>query len=132
MPKNLLPNFLHDAAEYQQAEAMWRNQWDALVRSVGQEKTWQTPWLNTNFANGEPFCDGNPIFSAVCLSRRLGVCVVQAEPGDDSSEFTSWTDTFGAGEADPIKELVIHCVLSDENLRSAAELMKNWIVNKAP
>src|SRR5438046_1969229 len=94
----LYPNFLEDSQEYERAEALWNERWTDLVRRVGQEKLWQNPWLNTKFANGTPFRDGNPIFSAVAPKRRLGVRIIQLEPSGNPKELNVWTDTFGQEE----------------------------------
>ncbi|MBI1830550.1 MAG: hypothetical protein HYR84_03755 [Planctomycetes bacterium] len=127
----MFPKFLDDPAEYARAEELWKNEWHALVRSVGQEHLWQTPWLNTQFSNGTPFLDGNPIFSALCPGRRIGVRVIQVEPeGDNSDEFTTWTDTFASGDQEAIQELVIHCALTQETLKRAVDAMKRWLTEK--
>ena len=127
MTEYLFPNFLTDPREYEQAEAFWRARWDDVVRGVGQESLWESPWFNTTFANGTPFRDGNPIFSAVSLHRHLGVQVIQLEPADDLEEFTVWTDTFAEGSPEAVKKLVISCVLTKDTLRRAEELMRQWI-----
>src|SRR5438105_15742731 len=116
MVKPLFPNFLNDPNEYHQAETLWRERWDELVRRVGQERQWVTPWLTTTFANGTPFADGNPIFSAVAPDRRLGVRVIQVEPSEEPRELSYWTDTFAEGEPEAIKELVIACTLTPQTL----------------
>jgi hypothetical protein len=123
----LFPHFLSEPREYREAEAIWRQRWEDLVRRVGQEWLWETPWLNTSFANGTPCQDGNPIFSAVSPSRRLGVHVIQLEPSDNPRELYVWTDTFAKGSPEAIKELVISCVLTPQTLLEAVDLMKRWI-----
>jgi hypothetical protein len=130
MVKVLFPGFLSDPKEYALAEAIWRDRWLDLVRRVGQEWLWQTPWLNTNFADGTPSRDGNPIFSAVSLPRRLGVRVIQVEPAHNPRELSVWTDTFAKGEAGSIKELVITCVLTGQTLLDVVDLMKRWITEE--
>src|SRR5438045_3918635 len=82
-------------AEYAKAESVWRERWDAVLRELGEQGNWQTPWMTTNSNDGTPFRDGNPIFSAVCPERHLGVRVIQLEPADDPNELSFWTDTFG-------------------------------------
>jgi hypothetical protein len=125
----LLANFLNDPAEYEQAESLWREHWSNLIRELGQESIWESPWMNTTFNDGTPFRDGNPIFTAICPTRRLGVRVIQVELEKDPNELSTWTDFFAKGEPDEIKELVIHCVLSDETLRTATKLMKSWLTD---
>ena len=123
----LFPHFLSDPREYGQAESVWQQRWQDLLRRVGQEGLWQTPWLNTYFANGTPCRDGNPIFSAVCPSRRLAVRVIQFDPADDAKEIHVWKDTFAEGSSEAIEELVISCVLTEQTLPEVVELMRQWI-----
>jgi hypothetical protein len=128
----LLSDFLNDPAQYEKAESVWRDVWQNIMRETGQEALWKSPWMNTVFNDGTPFRDGNPIFTAVCPTRHLGVRVVQVHPehGYGFDEISAWTDTFGEGEPDAIKELVIDCVLCDTTLATAADLMKRWITDE--
>jgi hypothetical protein len=57
----------------------------------------------------------------------LAVRVIQLEPADDPKEFHVWTDTFAEGSPEAIEELVISCVLTNETLNEAVELMRQWI-----
>jgi hypothetical protein len=128
----LLGDFLHYPAQYDKAESVWRDAWKNIMRETGQESLWKSPWMNTVFNDGTPFRDGNPIFTAVCPTRQLGVRVVQVHPEDGYGfdEISAWTDTFGEGEPDAIKELVIDCVLCDTTLATAADLMKRWVTDE--
>lgn len=123
----LFANFLNDEAEYKRSEAIWRERWIALVRDMGQEEAWRTPWLNTGVSYGSFFRDGNPIFSAVSPARHLGVRIIQADPEIYPTHFNTWTDTFAEGEPEAIKELVIHCVLSEQALSAAEVAIKRWL-----
>jgi hypothetical protein len=130
MVKALFPNFLNDLEEYRQAERLWCERWDELVRRVGQEGQWVTPWLRTTFASGAPFADGNPIFSAVAPDRRLGVRVIQIEPSEEPRQLSAWTDTFAGGEAEAVKELVIACALTRQTLEDSLAIMGRWITKE--
>ncbi|MGH7172351.1 MAG: hypothetical protein ACRELG_18905 [Gemmataceae bacterium] len=123
----LFPHFLSDPQEYSQAESLWRERWDDLLRRVGQERLWETPWANTCFGNGTAARDGNPIFSAIFRQRKLALRVIQLEPSDNPREFYVWTDTFAEGSLESVNELVISCVLTPETLSAAVELMRQWI-----
>jgi hypothetical protein len=130
MVQYLFPRFLSEPQEYEQAAQLWRTRWNDLMRETEEGHRWETPWLNTTFADGSPMYDGNPIFSAVCPSRRLGIRVIQLEPLADPVEFSFWTDVFAQEDEDETKELVIACVLSDSTLDRAMELMRQWIANE--
>gem|GEM_PF-983828 len=121
------PNFLKDPAEYSQVEAYWQEKWMTLLRSTGVQEDWQSPWINNSFANGTPCRDGNPIFSAICPSRHLGIRVIQYEPSENPREIYVWTDIFAEGEPEAVKELVISCVLTTETLYDCLDLMKLWM-----
>lgn len=131
MASYLFPNFLNDPEEYRQAEALWHEQWQKLIHQLGQEHRWAAPWINTAFANGTPWMDGNPIFSAVCPSAGRGIRIIQQEPSGAGKEFHSWMDTFAQGGAEEIKEFVISCSLTDETLREAMNLIRQWIIKSS-
>jgi len=126
---SLYPKFLTDEQQYEQAQALWHDRWQSLIRSDARHGLWMTPWLSTTFADGTPCHDGNPIFSAVCPSLHLGVRVIQLEPSGEPRELTFWIDTFGEG-GEAVKELVISCALTAETLRDALNLMSQWITQK--
>ena len=127
MTKCLLPNFLQDANEYQSAEALWRNRFNQLVSDAGESHLWHSPWIATSSGDATPFRDGNPIFSAVCPSRRLGIRIIQLPPTAASKPLTSWTDKFAQGEPEEIDELVISCILTDETFARASDGINRWI-----
>jgi hypothetical protein len=127
MASFLFPEFLNDPEQYQQAQDLWLRTWNELIAEVGQVPLWQSPFYATTFADGTPCRDGNPIFSAVNPSRRLGVRVIQFEPTHEVEELVSWLDTFAAGEPEEVKELVISCSLSDVTLSKARDLIRQWM-----
>jgi hypothetical protein len=130
MTEFLFPSFLKDAREYEEAERLWESRWRDLVEAARQTRLWRSRWFNTRFANGTPCRDGNPIFSAVNRKKRIGIRVIQLEPGKDAVEISHWIDEFGQEESDPIKELVISCALTEQTLRQATDLMRQWLTQK--
>lgn len=127
MAEHLFPKFLTDAREYERAEALWQRQWEEVVRRAGEQELWESPWLRATLADGTACRDGNPIFSAVCPSRRLGVRLIQLEPSGEPRELYYWTATFAKGEPEEVTELVISCVLTRETLLDAVGLMDQWV-----
>jgi hypothetical protein len=130
MSEYLFPNFLQDPREYELAQEFWRNKWQETLERTGKKDLWITPWFGTTFTNGTPCLDGNPIFSAVCPSRRLGIFVIQLEPSANPSEVEVWTDTFAHRQPEEVKELVISCVLTEETQCIALDLMHQWITSE--
>jgi hypothetical protein len=128
MVQHLFPHFLHNPGEYAQAEAYWRRLWDELARFLGQQQEWRHPWLQTAYADGTPFRDGDPIFSAWSPSRKLGVRVIQNEPQQQSLELNFWPDIVGdewsGGE---VHTLVISCALSRQAADLARDLILSWM-----
>lgn len=130
MARALYPDFLEAPHQYAQAEETWRRHWSDLARRTGELDLWKTPWGSTTFVDGTPIRDGNPIFSAVCPSRRLGIQVIQLEPSEHPRELYCWIDTFAQGEPEEIIVLVISCVLTDQTLLDAVDLMNQWITRE--
>lgn len=69
-----------DDDRYDWWEGHWQEAWRSCLTShsaavVGE---WESPWLNTYTANGTKLRDGDPIFSAVCHERRMGLVLAQA------------------------------------------------------
>ena len=124
----LFPRFLADPQEYHDAERLWVDRWSALVVSLGEVTNWRSPWSQNVFADGTPIRDGNPIFSAICPSRRLGIRVIQLEAVEEESPFTFWLDTFAAGDSEEVNELVVSCILTEETLADSIALMHQWVV----
>jgi hypothetical protein len=125
MGRYLYPGFLRNEQEYTEAERFWQSLWDRVMRLSGKATEWNSPWLQTAFRDGTPFRDGDPIFSAICQSRRLGVRIVQNEPGEEGG----YCD-FNVTEWDPdcqgISVLVISCVLTDQTESRASDLLYSW------
>jgi hypothetical protein len=122
----LYPGFLTNPQEYRLAELLWHDHWDELVGRAGQREQWRTPWLRTTFADGTPCGDGNPIFSAICPTRALGIRLIQLQPSGMSPDLSFWIDRFDEG----IRELVIACALSKETLLTALNLMNQWMTKQ--
>jgi|SRR5271169_840025 hypothetical protein len=122
----LFKNFLKDPQEYDSAEEFWSNNWNDLIKHLGQERIWRSPWVNARFADGSRIRDANPIFSAVCPSHRRGVRIVQAESSAHPSE-TLRIDTFAKGESEEIRVLTVVCVLSDNTIRDVLDALARWI-----
>jgi hypothetical protein len=132
MVTKLFTNFLAEPVEYARAEAYWRGRWDALVKFAGQEGEWQVPWLRTTFADGTPFYTGDPMFSAICRDRGLGVRVIQYEPRpDDEVEWDMWVEWFGEEAEDRVRTLVVSCALSEEAVSLVADAIYSWMTTGA-
>jgi hypothetical protein len=125
----LFPDFLRHPGQYDQAQALWAQRWEELVRSAGQADAWESPYYTTTYVDGTACRDGNPIFSAADPVRRLGVRVIQFEPTGETGELASWRNTFAKGEPEEIDELVISCSLTDATMAKAFELMRRWITS---
>jgi len=127
----LFRNFLKDPRQYAKAESLWVQTWLTVAKRLGQQKQWKVPWFENKFANGIPIQDGNPIFTAVDRSRRLAVRIIQMPyAADGEPDLIHWTNKFGKGDPEELDELVISCVLSDETLAQATDLMTKWAMRE--
>ena len=127
MAAHLFPRFLADPAEYSRAEAYWRSLWEELTRLTGQVQEWRHPWLQTAYADGTPFRDGDPIFSAWSPTRKLGVRVIQNELQQEALELDFWSDVVGDQRSGEVHTLVISCVLTSEAAGLARDLIVSWM-----
>jgi len=125
MMVDLFPKFLQDPRQYERS----RRHWADLLRDAtgldGQAGSWTVPWFSTLEM------DGNPIFSAVCPDRGLGLRVIQFGPeevvSEDQLDFGWYLDKFQGDGPVPIRELVISCSLSAANSEKAASLIRHWV-----
>jgi hypothetical protein len=128
MVQHLFRRFLADPGEYAQAEDYWRRLWEQLARFSGQQHEWRYPWIRTTYADGTPFRDGDPIFSAWSPSRKLGVRVIQNEPQDEELELNCWLDLLGdEWSGGKVRTLVISCALSRQAADLAWDLILSWM-----
>ena len=122
----LFPRFLEDTTEYGKAEQYWIELW----RHIEGTFEWTTPWLKTQFANGDPFYDGNPIFSAFSLQRQRGVRVVQLDAESDDEPFSCWVEAAEAPKGEPLDSLVLCCGLTDHTAIRATQMLAGWVAGK--
>lgn len=128
MINHLYRDFLVNGDEYHNAEAYWIRRWNELIKN-DPDTDWSYPWIST----GAPdLLDGNPIFSAVSLSKRRGVRIIQHEPTSEKVEIQAWPDLVGGKFSDPdaIRELVISCALSDAAAELALAMIRPWVQGK--
>jgi hypothetical protein len=126
MVEYLFPRFLDDTREYARAEAYWHRLWDEIV-PLAWAWEWKQPWLKTSYADGTPFCDGDPIFSAWSPSSKLAVRVIQNRPQGQNPALDFWTDTVGDEWTGEVIALVISCTLSRQTADLARRLIFSWV-----
>jgi hypothetical protein len=128
----LYRNFLEDYKQYKEVENFWQEVWNEIKSDKKSSDEWRTPWFENAFADGTPCQDGNPIFSAVSSKIGKAIRIIQLNPESHEKSFGWWLDTFGdenmAGE--PIKELVVACVLNTGNCEKAKVMMRDWLESK--
>ena len=125
----LFPDFLDYPESYAAAEARWMARFDALAEK--HHLTYTPPYINVFARNGQKHRDGNPIFSAEVKTLNRAVRIIQesAEQPDDFF-ISAWLDTFPIDEDNPLNELVIPLVLSEETLAIAERLIVHWLVEQ--
>jgi hypothetical protein len=126
MAKLLFPDFLEHPESYDAAEAVWKARFDALA---AKHHFTYTPYINVFARNGDKLRDGNPIFSAEVKTLNRAVRIIQeAVEQPDDFFISAWLDTFPIDEDNPLNELVIPLVLSEETLELAERLILHWLV----
>jgi hypothetical protein len=126
MAKLLFPDFLDHPEIYDDAEAHWKARFDALAEKYHFT---YTPYINVFASNGNKLRDGNPIFSAEVKNLNRAVRIIQeALEQPDDFFISAWLDTFPIDEDNPLNELVIPLVLSEETQELAERLIVHWLV----
>lgn len=121
MSGRMLINSFSDPVKYIELENFWAETWTKILSKFPDAGEWISPFFGTHFANGEPFQDGNPIFSAACEPRKLVVRIIQRE--GSTGGITCWNDC----TMDGLSELVINLSLNKCNLKLAIELIEDFI-----
>jgi hypothetical protein len=127
MVRHLYSDFLKDKRTYSQLEGYWRNLWSQVLFRTNQEQEWTNPWLNTSCVDGSRLMDGDPIFSAWCPERRLGVRIVQYEPRSSDMDLNVAMTTFDPDYAN-IKVLEVFCALSKEAARTIQAILISFVI----
>lgn len=128
MAKLLFPNFLDHPEIYDDAEALWKARFDALA---AKHHFTYAPYINVFARNGDKHRDGNPIFSAEVKPLNRAVRIIQEAIEEPDDFFISaWLDTFPIDEDNPLNELVIPLVMSEETLEVAERLIVHWLVER--
>jgi len=126
--KLLFSDFLDHPEVYDAAEALWKARFDALAEKY---QFAYAPYINVFASNDDKHRDGNPIFSAEVKTLNRAVRIIQevVEQPDDFF-ISAWLDTFPIDEDNPLNELVIPLVLSEETLEIAERLIVHWLVEQ--
>ena len=126
MAKLFFTDFLDHPEVYDAAEALWKARFDALAE---KHQFAYAPYINVFARNGDKLRDGNPIFSAEVKNLNRAVRIIQESVEQPDGFFISaWLDTFPIDEDNPLNELVIPLVLSEETLEVAERLIVHWLV----
>lgn len=122
----LFPDFLDYPESYDAVEALWKARFDALAAKY---QFAYAPYINVFTHSGDKLRDGNPIFSAEVKTLNRAVRIIQevVEQPDDFF-ISAWLDTFPIDEDNPLNELVIPLMLSEEPLE-IAEIV-HWLVEQ--
>jgi hypothetical protein len=128
MAKLLFPDFLDNVESYDAAEAHWKARFDALAEKYHFT---YTSYINVIAGNGKKHRDGNPIFSAEVKNLNRAVRIIQESAEQPEEIFISaWLDTFSIDEDNPLNELVIPLVLTEETQEIAERLIVHWLVEQ--
>ena len=120
MGQVLYATFLENRRVYRLAKARWQHLFE---QSLSAKQYTFRPFLN------EKRIDGNPMFTAYVSAVDRAVRIIQeAVEQPDDFFISAWMDTFPIDEDNPLNELVIALVLSEETLELAERLIVHWLV----
>ena len=126
----LIPDIFRNPMAYLQAEALLRSLFDRIKCEDYQGPMW-TQWMTTTGIDGTRFYDdGAPVYSQVCEERARAITVWIVDPQDaqgSSNIFRALMEPYG--EYGEIDVLDISCVLTDENLATAEQLIRLYMVD---
>jgi hypothetical protein len=123
----LFPTFLSDSSEYARAEAFWREMFIRLWKARGNDGLWRWPWLATTYADGTPFSDGDPIFSAVSQMYNIGLRVIQCEPTKGRRKAAACVSSRVETTFEHILTLTISVDLDESSAKQAEMMIGAWI-----
>lgn len=124
----LYPDFLEDEAIYDELQEYW----DGLISTLAEEnEVVFESYINLFDAEGDKFRDANPILSALDADSNRGIRIIQYTVEDAQELFISaFFNEFPIDEDNPIQEMVIDLVLSEETKNKALEWVKLWLVDQ--
>ena len=121
----LFENFLENQNVYIRNVDYWQKTVKAI--SLLKESMPFSEYLNSKFANGTAFFDGNPIFQAVFEKEKKAIRIIQEEPESHEVEISAWLNQIEIKD-ETITELVIALELSKESQEIAEYFITAWIV----
>lgn len=121
--KFLFKNFLQKRTIYGQTESYWKRSILPILKDEGIQPQ---DWLSSEFANGQKFYDGNPIYNAKILEKKA-IRIIQEEPESTSLQISAWIDDTEDKNGNKLDELVISLELTRESKKIALDLIQSWI-----
>lgn len=127
MAHHLFKNFLEDKNVYILNISYWQKTVTKILAESHRQNTPFKEYLNTSFANGTQFLDGNPIFNAVFEKPNKAIRIIQEEPESNEVVIAAWLDQVEKENKTTIPELVIALELSKESQKIADYFIEAWI-----
>jgi hypothetical protein len=117
----LLRLLFHSESDYRRAEQWWADFWAKLPGST----PWQSPWLNTRFADGSLMLPGDGILSAKHPEAGRAFRIIQEEDDAVRGRITWWKQTWDPDDEN-LTMLVIVIIPSTEALEVATKVLSAW------
>ncbi len=125
MGKHLFADFLTNKQVYQICKNYWEIKIEDLLFKHGITNL--SPYLNTKFANGQDFNDGNPIVNLCDNRQNRAFRIIQEEPESEKETITAWTNKTEIEDKE-IEELVISLELTPTTENIALDLISKWLI----
>lgn len=123
MTNYLFADFLTNRMIYQAC----KNYWEVKIRHLLTKYHLPAgiPYLNTTYANGSEFMNGNPMVNLYVEPKNKAVRIIQEEPESDYTVLGAWTEVF---ETENYRgtELVISLELTPKSEEVAFDLIEKW------
>lgn len=118
----MFTGFLDNDDLYYKVESYWEKKCLALMQNCKNKENWKT-WLKTSYVNGQPFLDGNPIYSLINFNVKRAIKVIQVEEEGNLLDF--WLEDYES-QIGKIDVLTVYCVLNDETDKKINDILLVW------
>ncbi len=127
MGKHLFADFMTNKLVYQ----VCKNYWEIKIEDLLQKHNLSNckPYLNTKFANGQDFYDGNPIVNFYAEEINRAFRIIQEEPESENEVITAWINKTEINNKQ-IEELVITLAFTPTTENIAFDLISKWLIKK--
>ncbi len=126
MKRYLFEGFLEEPLIYKACRLYWQVRMEDFFawHKIPEAK----PYLNTTFADGTDFFNGNPIVNYLVKPLNRAIRIIQDEANSNDIELSAWIDEFEIDDT-LVNELVVSLQLRPYTEKLVYELLQKWFVD---